>query len=339
MKIAVDVASGENTIETLVQGCLEALDQSKTISLILVGDSSRIEKVISKEKKIDKSRVRVVHTLEVIGMDETPTKAIKNKREASVLVAARLVGRGEAQGFFSPGNTGATLASSLMEIGRLKGIQRPALLTLAPSAGGDFCILDVGANSDCSADYLTQFAVMGDVFAKRFLRIRNPKVGLLNIGEEEGKGNATVKKAYEKLSKLKLNFVGNVEPSDMFKSGSCDVLVCDGFDGNILLKTMESTAKFMLDTIKSEMKKNPSRMVGATLLKPAFGKIKDNLNPDHYGAAVLMGIKGGAFVGHGKTSQIGIKNAVLNVERFLEEDVNKYLLKEINEMGVKKGIF
>lgn len=339
MKIAVDVASGENTIETLVQGCLEALAISKTISLILVGDQSRIERVIAKEKKVDKSRIKIVHTLEVIGMDETPTKAIKSKHEASVLVAARLVGRGEAHGFFSPGNTGATLASSLMEIGRLKGIQRPALLTLAPSAGGDFCILDVGANSDCSAEYLVQFAVMGDVFAKRYLKIRNPKIGLLNIGEEEGKGNATVKKAYDKLSKLRLNFVGNIEPSDMFKADSCDVLVCDGFDGNILLKTIESTAKFMLHTIKDEMKKNPSRLIGAKLMQPVFGKVKENLNPDTYGAAVLMGVKGGAFVGHGKTTQTGIKNAILSMSRFLEEEINKYLLEEINEMGVKKGIF
>ncbi len=339
MKIAVDVASGENTIETLVAGCLEALTASKTISLILVGDQSRIERVLYKTKNVDKSRIRIVHTLEVIGMDETPTKAIKSKRDASVLVAARLVGRGEAHGFFSPGNTGATLASSLMEIGRLKGIQRPALITLAPSLGGDFCVLDVGANSDCSAEYLVQFAVMGDVFAKRFLRIRNPKVGLLNIGEEEGKGNATVKKAYDKLSKLRLNFVGNVEPSDMFRGDRCDVLVCDGFDGNILIKAVESTAKFMLHTIKSEMKKSPSRMIGAKLMQPVFGKVKNNLNPDNYGAAVLIGVKGGAFVGHGKTTQAGVKNAVLSMSRFLEEEVNKYLLEEINELGVKKGIF
>ncbi len=339
MKIAVDVASGENTIETLVKGCLDALTESKTISLILVGDKSRIESTIAKEKKVDKSRLKIVHTSEVVEMDETPTKAIKNKREASVLVAARLVGRGEAHGFFSPGNTGATLASSLMEIGRLKGIQRPALLTLAPSMDGDFCILDVGANSDCSVDYLVQFAVMGDVFAKRFLGIRNPKVGLLNIGEEPGKGNALTKKTYEKLTKINLNFIGNVEPSDMYKSNSCDVLVCDGFDGNVLLKTMESTAKFMFGMMKAEMKKNPKRFVGAALLKPVFDKVKENLDPDKYGAGILMGIKGGAFVGHGKTSQIGIKNAVLNIARFLEEDVNKYLLEEINELGVKKGIF
>ena len=339
MRIAVDVASGESPLEELVRGSLRALSESKDISLIFVGDSSRINSVISKNDKVDTNRIRVLHTSEIIEMDDSPVKAIKHKHNASVTLAARLVGRGEAEAFFSPGNTGATLTASLMEIGRLKGILRPALLTMAPRNNGDFCILDVGANSDCTVDYLSQFAVMGHVFAKRFLNIRNPKIGLLNIGEEDSKGNSTTKKAFEKLSKMNLNFIGNVEPNDMFKNDYCDVLVCDGFDGNIVIKTMEGTAKFMMEVIKNEVKRTPLRMVGAKLLKPAFKKIKQNLNADAYGAATLIGVKGGAFIGHGRTTEIGIKNALLNINKFLEAKVNEHLLSEISEAGAKKRIF
>lgn len=339
MRIAVDVASGELPLEDLTRGCLKAIEERPHLSLILVGDKARIESVVSSNSKINRDNIRIVHTHEIISMDEHPAKAVKHKRNASVTLAARLVGRNEADAFFSPGNTGATLAASLIEIGRLKGVLRPSLLSIAPRKDGEFCFLDVGANTDCTTEYLAQFAVMGDVFAKRYFKIRNPKIGLLNIGEEDTKGNAVSKKTFEKLSKLHLNFIGNVEPSDMFKSNVADVIVCDGFDGNIVLKTVEGTARFIIGMIKNEVSKNPARVIGGLLMKPVFNVIKRNLSPDSYGAAILLGVRGGAFIGHGNTSAHGIKSAIFNMEKFLDAKINEHIINELQETGLKKGLF
>ncbi|WP_157154176.1 phosphate acyltransferase PlsX [Brachyspira murdochii] len=339
MNLAIDVASGEKPLEELVLGAVNALSENNDVNLILVGNEKSITKVLSKAK-YDHKRVDIRHTDEIIDMNESPANGIKHKKNASVLMAARLVKDKEADGFFSPGNTGATLAAALTEIGRLKGVMRPPLISTLPKFGGEFCMLDMGANVDCTPDYMAQFAVMGRVFAKRYLKIENPRVGLLNIGEEDSKGNADTKKFFERLQKMKkINFIGNVEPNDMLKSDCVDVVVADGFDGNIVLKTIEGTAAFVVNMLKAEVKKNPVSVMGGLMMKPVFGNLKSKMSSDSYGSAILLGLNGGAFVGHGKTSGVGMKNAVLNMYRFLDAKINEKIAKELYDSGAKRRIF
>ncbi|ADG71815.1 phosphate acyltransferase PlsX [Brachyspira murdochii] len=339
MNLAIDVASGEKPLEELVLGAVNALSVNNDVNLILVGNEKSITKVLSKAK-YDHKRVDIRHTDEIIDMNESPANGIKHKKNASVLMAARLVKDKEADGFFSPGNTGATLAAALTEIGRLKGVMRPPLISTLPKFGGEFCMLDMGANVDCTPDYMAQFAVMGRVFAKRYLKIENPRVGLLNIGEEDSKGNADTKKFFERLQKMKkINFIGNVEPNDMLKSDCVDVVVADGFDGNIVLKTIEGTAAFVVNMLKAEVKKNPVSVMGGLMMKPVFGNLKSKMSSDSYGSAILLGLNGGAFVGHGKTSGVGMKNAVLNMYRFLDAKINEKIAKELYDSGAKRRIF
>ncbi len=342
MKIAIDVASGERPTDELVLGCINALVANSDISLTLIGNKCNIESAIAKNKskKYDKSLIKVVHTDEVIEMEESPAIAIKKKRHASVLIAAQMVAKGKADAFFSPGNTGATLAAALTEIGRLKGVMRPPLLSMLPRKDGEYCMLDMGANVDCSPEYLAQFAVMGNVFAKRYSKIQNPKVALLNIGEESSKGNLLHKKAYERISKVpNINFIGNIEPNDMIKSGDADVVVTDGFNGNMVLKTMEGTASFVAGFIKTEVHKSVLSKMGALLLKPIFSKLKSKVSSDSYGSAVLIGLKGGAFVGHGKTTATGMTSAIKTMYNFEQAKVNEHLVRELHNSGIKKGIF
>ena len=339
MNLAIDVASGEKPLEELVLGAVNALAENNDINLILVGNEKSITKVLSKAK-YDHKRVDIRHTDEIIDMNESPANGIKHKKNASVLMAARLVKDKEADGFFSPGNTGATLAAALTEIGRLKGVMRPPLISTLPKFGGEFCMLDMGANVDCTPDYMVQFAVMGRVFAKRYLKIENPRVGLLNIGEEDSKGNADTKKIFERLQKMKkINFIGNIEPNDMLKSDCVDVVVADGFDGNIVLKTIEGTAALVVNMLKTEVKKNPVSVMGGLMMKPVFTNLKSKMSSDSYGSAILLGLNGGAFVGHGKASGVGMKNAVLNMYRFLDAKINEKIAKELYDSGAKRRIF
>ncbi|WP_297204999.1 phosphate acyltransferase PlsX [uncultured Brachyspira sp.] len=339
MNLAIDVASGEKPVEELVLGAVSALPENNDINLILVGNERYIAKALS-GAKYDRNRVDVKHTDEIIDMNESPANGIKHKKNASVLLAARLVSDKTADGFFSPGNTGATLAAALTEIGRLKGVMRPPLISTLPKFNGEFCMLDMGANVDCTPDYMVQFAVMGRVFAKRYLQINNPRVGLLNIGEEDSKGNAASKKTFERLQKMKkINFIGNIEPNDMLKSDAVDVVIADGFDGNIVLKTIEGTASMVVNALKTEIKKNPVSVMGGLMMKPVFNNLKTKLSSDSYGSAILLGLNGGAFVGHGKTSGVGVKNAVLNMYRFLDAKINEKISKELYDSGVKRRIF
>ena len=339
MNLAIDVASGEKPLKELVLGAVSALSENNDIKLILVGNEKDITNVLSKSK-YDPFRIDIRHTDEIIEMNESPANGIKHKKNASVLLAARLVKDQEADGFFSPGNTGATLAAALTEIGRLKGVMRPPLISTLPKIDGEFCMLDMGANVDCTPDYMVQFAVMGRVFAKRYMNIEEPRVGLLNIGEEDSKGNADTKKVFERLQKMKkINFIGNVEPNDILKSDIADVVVADGFDGNIVLKTIEGTASLVVNMLKTEVKKNPVSVMGGLMMKPVFNNLKSKMSSDSYGSAILLGLNGGAFVGHGKTSGIGVKNAILNMHKFLEAKVNEKIAKELFDSGAKRRIF
>ena len=339
MNLAIDVASGEKSIEELVGGAIKSLFLNYDVNLILVGKEKNILRALSK-LKYDRNRVDIKHTNQIIDMNESPASGIKHKKYASVLIAARAVSNKEADGFFSPGNTGATLAAALTEIGRIKGVMRPPLVSTLPKINGEFCMMDMGANVDCTPDYIAQFAVMGRVFAKRFLKIDNPRVGLLNIGEENSKGNAETKKFFERLEKMKkINFVGNIEPNDILKSDLADVVIADGFNGNIVLKTMEGTASLMVNLLKTEIKKNPISILGGLMMKSVFNSLRNQMSSDSVGSAILLGLNGGAFVGHGKTGGNGVKNAVLNMYNFLDAKVNEKIAKELYDSGVKRRIF
>lgn len=332
MKIAVDVASADNPLEHLVVGCVDAVNEHNDVEVIIIGDEVRITKTLGRHN-FDGSRVSVVHTDEVINMDESPASAVKAKKNASVMIAARLVGKGEADGFFSPGNTGATLAASLLEIGRLKDVLRPAIATPMPHETGHFTILDAGANVDCTPEYLVQFAIMGEAYARHYYGIDNPKVALLSVGQERSKGNTLTKKTYERLEKIPFNFVGNIESDEMYKKNAADVVVADGFDGNVALKTAEGVAKLILKTIKRSVKKSIFSAIGAMLMKGAFEKVKDMLSSERYGSAPLLGVKGCVLIGHGNSSSLAVKNSILATARYIEVKVNDHISENLKLYG------
>lgn len=336
MKIAVDIASADNPLEELVGGCADALNEREDIEVAVVGDEGRIESVLSK-LKFDRGRLSVHHTDEVIEMHESPTTGIKYKKNASIVVGANLVRDGVAQGLFSPGNTGATLAASLMFIGRLKGVLRPALGSRIPTAtGGQFLLFDVGANVDCTPEYITQFAIMGSVLCRFYWGLENPRVGLLNVGEEETKGDTLSKKTYEKLSKLPINFIGNIEANKMFLD-TVDVVVADGFVGNAMLKTIEGTGKAILEIMKSSVKNGGiSSKIGAMLMKDSFKTLKQLFVADSYGGAPLVGVNGAVTVGHGHSSALAVKNGIFACAHYAETKVSEHIVETLRVYGHSK---
>lgn len=333
MRIAVDVASADNPLEEIVGGCAYALQEDKSVEVIAVGPSERIAAAMS-GFEYDKSRFHIHQSVDVIGMHEAPASAIKAKKNSSVVRAAYLVKEGEANGFFSPGNTGATLASSLMIIGRLKGVLRPALAALVPTINARrFVFLDVGANVDCTPEYITQFAIMGEIFAKYFFKIKAPKVALLNVGEEITKGDSKTKKTYEKLSKLPFDFIGNIEPTKMY-SGAADVVVSDGFVGNLVLKDIEGMSKTIMTILKNSIKKSFAAQIGAMLMKkPVFDRFKRDYSADSYGGVPLVGVKGSVFVGHGHSSENAVKNGILACAKYSANNVSEHIVEELKKFG------
>ncbi|MDH4127241.1 MAG: phosphate acyltransferase PlsX [Spirochaetota bacterium] len=324
MKIAVDVMSGENEPEVLIKGALQAVDESD-VEIILVGDEGRIYSELKKHK--DKgNQVSVVHSSEVILMNETPAKACRKKPDASVMVASQLVAKKKADGFFSPGNTGATITASLLNIKRVQGVSRPAIAIMVPTAKGHTLLLDAGANVDSTPKNIVQFAIMGDVFMKHIVGVNEPKVALLNIGEEDKKGNELSLKAYELLKTVDFNFVGNIEGHDVYE-GNVDVIVCDGFIGNIVLKLSEGLGDVMMRLIKNEIIRNFSSRFGAFMARGAFRNVKNRLSAETYGGAPLLGINGCAIVGHGNTGAIATKNGIHTAVKMVKANINQ-LIKE-----------
>ncbi len=253
--------------------------------------------------------VRIEHAPDVLEMSDKPVDATKKKPRNSMAVGLQLLKQGAGSAFFTAGNTGAAMFNALRSPGRIKGVARPALTTRFPVKTGYCVVLDIGANTDCRPEFLVQFAVMGSVYAEKVMKIPNPRVGLLSNGEEPGKGNQLVKDAYPLLEKAGLNFVGNIEGKELF-GGQVDVVVTDGFTGNVLLKSSEAVAKLLTDTIKAELMSNPLSRFGALLAKPSFAKIKKMMDPNEVGAALLLGIDGLVFVGHGRSNAQAITSAI-----------------------------
>jgi len=323
MKIAVDAMGGDHGPSVVVEGAVSAVRELGA-TVILVGDTSAIERELHRLGATGLAGVEVRHASQVIDMGETPSHALRRKRDSSLRVAAELVRDGKAAAFVSAGNTGAALAISMFVIGVLRGIDRPAIAAVLPNLRGFTVLMDVGANIDPKPWHLFQFAVMGHVYARDILGIANPRVGLLSVGEEEGKGNDLTREAYDQLKESSLNFVGNVEGRDIY-NGHCDVVVTDGFTGNVALKISESLAEMLSSMIKEELRRDLRSKLGAALALPAFQRFKKRVDYTEMGGAPLLGIDGAAIIGHGSSPSKAIRNAVRVAGEWAKAGLNEHI--------------
>lgn len=299
---------GDFAPDEIVKGALSAAREGLA-EILLVGDQNRLDPLL---KGVDLASVRlsVVHASEVIEMGETPTSALRQKRDASITVAMRLVKDGKADGVVAAGSTGAAMAAALMTLGRIPGIERPAIAVVMPTAQGPAVLIDIGANVDSRPSYLQQFAIMGSVYARTIFKLERPRVGLFNIGEEESKGNDLTLKAHQLLKHTpEVNFIGNVEGRD-FPAGKADVVVCDGFVGNGLLKFAEGLALLLMDMMREEMLRDWRGKLGAWLMKPNLRRLKRRVDYAEWGGAPLLGVNGICIIGHGSSKAYQIRNAI-----------------------------
>jgi len=309
MHIAIDAFGSDNAPFPEVEGAIIAVKEGLCDKIYLVGKQDILTKQLEKYY-FPKDKIEIVHASEVITMSDSPAKVVREKKDSSLVRAIQLHKEGTAQAVVSAGNTGAVMAASLFGYGRIKSILRPAIATTFPTQSHPEIILDVGANVECNPENLVQYAILGSLYFKFFFEADNPRVALLNIGEEESKGNELVKDTYAKLKDIKdINFVGNIEGKDLLK-GIVDVVVCDGFVGNVMLKTVEGAAYSIMSILKSEMKKDWIAKLGALLSFPAYAYLKKKLDHSEYGGALLVGLNGISVVSHGRSNAKAIKNAV-----------------------------
>jgi glycerol-3-phosphate acyltransferase PlsX len=306
MKVAVDAMGGDLAPEEVVKGALIVAGEQPAVQIILVGDEPAINAELAKNGPTP-ANVSIRHTSEVIAMDDHPAQALRKKRDSSLVVAGQMVKNGEADATFSAGNTGAAMAIATLEIGRIKGIDRPAIGATMPAIQGRFLLLDAGANVDCSPENLEQFAIVGSIYAEKVMGIENPRVGLLNIGGEAGKGNELAKETYGRLSKSNLNFVGNIEGKEAYE-GAADVIVCDGFAGNVLLKASEGVAEMIVHLIQKEFAAVDPAVQGSLL--PLFGRLKQRIDYAETGGAPLLGVNGVSIIGHGRSKAKAIASGI-----------------------------
>jgi len=308
MRVVLDAMGGDHAPLVNVEGAVETVNEFDDVDVILVGDESSVQKEL-RNKRYSASRISVVHASQVVEMHEPPMAAIRKKKDSSIRVGIGLVKAGKADAFVSAGHSGVVMATSLMMLGTAKVVDRPAIATLMPTLRDPFIMLDVGATVDCNPHNLLQFALMGSTYCRLILKRPDPKVALLSIGEEDIKGNEVTKEAFKLIKKSKLNFIGNIEGKDIF-SGMADVVVCDGFIGNIALKISEGLAETILKMLKQEISSVSTGRVGYLLMKPAIRKFKKRTDYDEYGGAPLLGINGTSIISHGRSSSKAIKNAL-----------------------------
>ncbi len=329
-KIAVDAMGGDHAPEAIVDGCIQALEIDKNISLMLVGDKRRIKNEL-KKFDYDASRVEIVPTTQIITNHETPVTAIRRKKDSSLVKAFTLVKEGKAEAIISAGSTGAILAGGTLILGRIKGIARPALGTVIPGKKGVSLLIDCGANVDSKPQFLLQFAQMGSIYYESLLGVEKPRVGLVNIGEEKGKGNALVKDTYPLLEKDDhINFIGNIEAREI-PNNDCHVVVCDGFVGNVILKYTEGLATTLIGMIKDAIMSTPISKIGGLLIKGSFKNMMKKFDYTEYGGAPLLGLEGLVVKSHGSSNAKAIKNAVLQCKKFSDKKVNEKIKVKILE--------
>jgi len=334
MRIAVDVMGGDHGCGVVIAGVKLALDANKNISaLYLVGDQAAIHAALPARGFRD-HRVKVIHTTQVVEMDDKPANALRKKKDSSIARAADLVAEGQADALVSLGNTGGIFAAATFKVGRVPGVDRGCIATVIPRQGNEFVLLDAGANVECKALHLAQFAVMGSIYSREVLGRKNPRVGILSIGTEDSKGNELTLEAFKLCKLLDLNFIGNIEGHDLFKD-HVDVVVCDGFVGNIVLKTSESLAVAMFSMLKRELMSNPKRQIGAYLARDAFQAIRKRMDPEVYGGAPMLGFKGIVFKAHGSARERAVASAIRVTAETLQHHVNESIAREISRANEK----
>lgn len=330
LTIAVDAYGGDNAPGAVIEGCAMALRQYQDCRLLLFGDSDGIQSEMKKHNA-DWDRARIIHAPQIISCEEQPTAAIRAKKDSSLVQSLYAVKEGRADCVLSAGSTGALLAGATLIVRRLPVVKRPALAVLAPTMTGRILILDCGANADCKPSYLQQFAVMADAYMRKVEGMENPRIGLLNNGEEAEKGNQLSKAAYALLRETPVNFAGNCEARDIL-SGKFDVLVCDGFSGNVVLKHTEGMASAFFGMLKKELMADTRSKIGAALSKPAFKRFKKAFDYTEYGGAPLMGIAGGVIKAHGSSNAKAFCSAVAQARAFMQSDVNGEIVKALESL-------
>ena len=320
MRIVVDAMGGDHAPAVVVEGAVQAA-RDLDVELILVGQRGAVQTELDKFDTAGLS-LTTYHASQVIEMHEHPAAAVKAKKDSSMVVGMDLVKQHQADAFFTAGNSGGALAAALFRLGRIRGIKRPALSTVFPSQTPQgYCfLLDIGANADCKPEWLLQFAIMGSVYAERVLGVANPRVAIVSNGEEEGKGNQLVRETVPLLRASTLNFVGNAEGKDI-PWGLADVIVTDGFTGNIVIKLSEGVSRFLMDVLKKEITSSSVSKMGAMLAKPAFDEVKRRLDYREYGGAPLLGVDGAVIVGHGRSDALAIRNAIRVAAQTVENSV------------------
>ncbi len=308
MRVALDAMGGDHAPSVNVEGAVETVNGCEDVDVILVGDEALVQKEL-RNRRYGANRITVVHASQVVEMHESPIVAIRKKKDSSIRVGISLVKAGRADAFVSAGHSGVVMGTSLLMLGTAKVVDRPAIATLMPTLKDPFIMLDVGATVDCNARNLLQFALMGSTYCRLVLGRPAPKVALLSIGEEDTKGNEVTKEAFKLIKNSKLNFIGNIEGKDIF-NGMADVVVCDGFIGNIALKISEGLAETILKMLKREISSVSTGRIGYLMMKPAIRNFKKRTDYDEYGGAPLLGINGTSIISHGRSSSKAIKNAL-----------------------------
>jgi glycerol-3-phosphate acyltransferase PlsX len=329
MKIAVDAMGGDNAPHAIVAGAVQAAKEYG-VGIILVGIEQSIQAELKKHPQAQSLPIEIRNATEVVDMLDSPVTVYRRKKDSSIRVANELVKSGEAVAVISAGHSGAAMATSLFMLGPLEGVERPAIATFMPTMKGTSIILDVGANVDCKPNHLLQFAIMGEVYAKYVLKNPNPRVGLLSIGEEATKGNELTKEAFKLLTETSLNFIGNVEGRDVM-SGNADVVVCDGFIGNVVLKLSEAVAEAIGLMIRENIGDNLIKKLGYFMMKPVFRALKRRVDYAEYGGMPLIGINGISIISHGRSSAQAIKNAIRVAAELAKSETIRHIHEDIEK--------
>jgi phosphate acyltransferase len=329
MKLAIDAMGGDHAPKEIVLGAMNAIKAFSDIHITLVGNETKIREHLTNEE-----RITILHTEEVILSTDEPVRAVRRKKTASMVLAAQQVTDGHADACISAGNTGALMAAGLFVVGRIEGIDRPALSPTLPTIGGEgFLLLDVGANVDAKPEHLLQYAIMGSIYSEKVRGIANPRIGLLNIGTEEKKGNELTKQAFELIKGTNLNFVGNLEARDLLE-GVADVVVTDGFTGNMVLKTIEGTALSVFKMLKTALTSSVKSKLAAAILKPDLKELKTKMDYSEYGGAGLFGLKAPVIKAHGSSNAQAVLSAIRQAREMVEKDVSGLIKKTIEEIEV-----
>lgn len=333
MKLAIDAMGGDHAPQAVVEGAMAAIKKRKDLEIVLVGDEAQITPLLTNDE-----RISIIHTEEYIGGDEDPIRAVRRKKNSSLVLTAQEVKEERADACISAGNTGALVVAGLFIVGRMKGIDRPALSPTLPTTNGrGFLLLDAGANVDVNAHNLVQYAIMGSIYSEKVRHIKNPTVGLLNIGTEEGKGNNVTKRAYKQLEKAPINFIGNVEARDLME-GIVDVVVTDGFSGNITLKAIEGTALHVMNILKDTFMSSLKTKLLASFMKKELTNLKKQFDYPEYGGAALFGLKAPVIKSHGSSNEIAIYHTINQACEMIENNMTNTIAKTVKKIDYLEEI-